>query len=30
MNKGRKTTYKERLEIVNYCISNMKNYSETA
>lgn len=30
MNKGRKTTYKERLEIVNYCIANMKNYGETA
>lgn len=30
MNKGRKTTYKERLEIVNYCIANMKIYGETA
>lgn len=30
MNKGRKTTYEERIEIVNYCIANIKNYHETS
>lgn len=30
MTKGRKTTYEERIEIVEYCITHQKNYSETA
>lgn len=30
MTKGRKTTFDERIEIVQYCISHMYNYSETA
>jgi transposase-like protein len=30
MTKGRKTTYDERIEIVEYCISHQKNYSEAA
>jgi transposase len=30
MTKGRKTTFEERIEIVQYCISHMHNYSETA
>ena len=28
--KARKTTFEERVEIVNYCITNNNNYSETA
>lgn len=28
--KARKTTFEERLEIVNYCITSNNNYSETA
>lgn len=28
--KARKTTFEERAEIVNYCITNNNNYSETA
>lgn len=28
--KGRKTTYEERKEIVQYCLSNNNNYKETA
>jgi hypothetical protein len=30
MTKGRKTTFDERIEIVQYCISHNHNYSETA
>lgn len=30
MNQGRKTTYEERLEIVQYCIAQGNNYRETA
>jgi transposase-like protein len=30
MNKGRKTTYGERLEIVQYCLTHDDNYQETA
>lgn len=30
MTKGRKTTYEERIEIVEYCIAHQNNYSETA
>lgn len=30
MTKGRKTTYKERVDIVKYCIEHQKNYAETA
>ena len=30
MNKGRKTTYEERLEIAQYCIAHDNNYQETA
>lgn len=30
MNKGRKTTYEERLEIVQYCIAQGNNYQGTA
>lgn len=30
MTKGRKTTYEERIAIVQYCIENRNNYSETA
>ena len=30
MNKGRKTTYEERLDIVQYCIAHDNNYQETA
>lgn len=30
MTKGRKTTYEERIEIVEYCIANNDNYNETA
>ena len=30
MDKGRKTTFDERIEIVEYCIAHDKNYSETA
>lgn len=30
MNKGRKTTYEERLEIVQYCIARDNNYQEAA
>jgi transposase-like protein len=30
MTKGRKTTYDERIEIVEYCIIHQKNYNETA
>ena len=30
MTKGRKTTFEERVEIVQYCISHTHNYSETA
>lgn len=30
MTNGRKTTYKERIAIVQYCIENQNNYSETA
>lgn len=29
MTKGRKTTYEERIEIVEYCIAHRKNYTET-
>ena len=28
--KARKTTFEERVEIVNYCVTNNNNYSETA
>lgn len=30
MNKGRKTTFDERIEIVEYCIAHDKDYTETA
>lgn len=30
MTSGRKTTFEERIEIVKYCISNNKDYKETA
>jgi transposase-like protein len=30
MTKGRKTTYDERIEIVQYCIEHENNYAETA
>lgn len=30
MTKGRTTTYKERIDIINYCIENENNYAETA
>lgn len=30
MTKGRKTTFDERVEIVQYCISHERNYAETA
>lgn len=30
MTKGRKTTFDERIENVQYCISHTHNYSETA
>lgn len=30
MDKGRKTTFDERIEIVEYCIAHDKNYTETA
>ncbi|EEP56269.1 helix-turn-helix domain-containing protein [Clostridium butyricum] len=30
MIKGRTTTYKERIEIIKYCIENENNYAETA
>ena len=30
MTKGRATTYKERIEIIKYCIENENNYAETA
>jgi len=30
MAKSRKTTYEERIEIVNFCIGNNKNYKESA
>ena len=30
MTKGRKTTFDERVEIVQYCIANNRNYAETA
>lgn len=30
MTKGRKTTFDERVEIVQYCISHDYNYAETA
>lgn len=30
MTKGRKTTFDERIEIVQYCISHTHNYAETA
>ena len=30
MTKGRKTTFEERIDIVQYCISHDHNYSETA
>ena len=30
MTKGRKTTYEERVTIVQYCIENQNNYTETA
>lgn len=30
MNKGRKTTYEERLAITQYCIEHNNNYQETA
>ena len=30
MTKGRKTTFDERVEIVQYCIANAHNYQETA
>lgn len=29
-NKGRKTTYEERVDIVEYCIEHINNYAETA
>ncbi|WP_252249195.1 transposase [Clostridium sp. VAP23] len=30
MTKGRATTYRERIEIIKYCIENENNYAETA
>lgn len=30
MTKGRKTTYEERIEIIQYCIEHKNNYAETA
>lgn len=30
MTKGRKTTYDERIKIVEYCITHQRNYNETA
>ena len=30
MTKGRKTTFEERLEIVQYCIAHDRNYAKTA
>lgn len=30
MTKGRTTTYKERIEIIEYCIENDNKYAETA
>ena len=30
MTKGRKTTFEERIEIVQYCIAHEHNYAETA
>jgi transposase len=30
MTKGRTTTYKERIEIIKYCIENENNYAKTA
>lgn len=30
MTKGRKTTFQERVDIVNYCIAHAHNYTETA
>lgn len=30
MTKGRKTTFDERVEIVQYCISHNHNYAETS
>ena len=30
MTKGRKTTFEERVEIVQYCIAHDHNYSETS
>ena len=30
MTKGRKTTFEERVEIVEYCIAHNRNYKETA
>lgn len=30
MNTGRKTTFNERIEIVQYCIAHSRNYAETA
>ena len=30
MTKGRKTTFEQRVEIVQYCISHTHNYAETA
>lgn len=30
MTNGRKTTFDERVEIVQYCISHAHNYAETA
>ncbi|MDA3733504.1 transposase [Niameybacter massiliensis] len=30
MTKGRKTTYDERVEIIQYCIEHQNNYAETA
>lgn len=30
MNEGRKTTFDERIDIINYCITHDRNYSQTA
>lgn len=30
MTKGRKTTFEERVEIVQYCIAHDRNYAQTA
>lgn len=30
MTKGRKTTFEERVEIVQYCITHNRNYAETS